>query len=154
MSMTARTNPFAATPQLAQQLIDYGRSLIGEGLEPGLIKLVAMRTCQINGSATGLLLHVADARKLGESDERLDLLSVWRDAYVYSDRERAALGWTEALTRLPDTGAPDEDYAPVKAHFSEEEEVRLTMLICLINTFNRVAVGHRLAPLPPQRQAA
>jgi len=152
--MTERTNPFTAAPHLTQQLIEYGKSLGAEGLEPSLVKLVAMRACQINGSATGLLLNVSDARKLGESNERIDLLSAWRDAYVYSDRERAALAWTEALTRLADTGAPDEDYAEVKAHFTEQEEVRLTLLICVINTFNRVAVGHRLSPQPQSRQLA
>lgn len=153
--MTARTNPFIAAPQLMQQLIDYGRTLVAEGLEPSLVRLSAIRACQINGSAAGLQLHISEARTQGESNARLDLLDAWRDTQLYSDRERAALAWTEALTRLPETGAPDADYAAVKACFTPEEEVRLTLLICATNSFNRVAVGHRLQPQhQPQQQAA
>jgi len=153
--MIQRTNPFIAAPQLMQQLVAYGATLLTDGLEPSLLRLIAIRASQINGSASGLQRYLAEARGDGETDERLGLLAAWRDTQLYSDRERAALAWTEALTRLPDTRAPDEDYVPVKAHFSEEEEVRLTLLICVINSFNRLAVGHRLQPqLTPQRQAA
>jgi alkylhydroperoxidase family enzyme len=153
--MTARTNPFAAAPQLMQQLVDYGRSLLAEGLEPSLVKLVAIRACQLNASAAGLHMHLTETRSQGESNERLDLLNAWRDTGLYSDRERAALAWTEALTRLPATGVPDEVYAPVEASFTEEEQVRLTLLICVTNSFNRVGVAYRVPPqVQPQRQAA
>ncbi|MBW8812959.1 MAG: carboxymuconolactone decarboxylase family protein [Caulobacterales bacterium] len=153
--MSARTNPFVAAPQLMQQLIDYGATLLVDGLEPSLIKLVGLRACQINGSASGLQRYVTEARNLGESNARIDLLAAWRDTPLYSERERAALAWTEALTRVADTRAPDEDYAAVRAQFTETEEVRLTLLICAFNTFNRVAVGHRLPPqVEAERQAA
>jgi alkylhydroperoxidase family enzyme len=138
-----------------KQLIDYATTLTVDGLEPRLVKLMGVRACQINGSAAGLQRYLGEARAEGETNARLDLLASWRETDLYSARERAALGWTEALTRLPETHAPDEDYAAVKAEFSPEEEVRLTLVICAFNSFNRVAVGHRL-PLQPaaERQAA
>jgi len=153
--MTTRTSPFAAAPQLMQQLIGYATTLAVDGLEPELVRLIAMRISQINGAASGLQRYVGEARAAGESSARLDLLATWRDAPLYSERERAALGWAEALTRLPETYAPDADYAAVRAQFTEEEEVRLTLVISVINSFNRVAVGHRVAPaLDADRKAA
>lgn len=152
--MTARTNPFVAAPQLMQQLVDYGKTLLVNGLEPSLLNLVAMRASQLNGSAAGLHRYAVEAREQGEASERLDLLAAWRDTSLYSDRERAALAWTEALTRLSKTRAPDEDYAAVKAHFTPEEEVRLTLMVSMINVFNRLAVGHRLPPQVQARQQA
>lgn len=154
--MTNRTNPFVVAPQLVKQLIDYATTLSVDGLEPSLLNLVAIRASQINGAASGLQRYFTEARARGESNDRLDYIVAWRTTpQLYSDRERAALAWTEALTRLAQTQAPDEDYAAMKAHFNEQEEVRLTLLISVINTFNRMAVGHRVQPqAQPERQAA
>ena len=91
-----------------------------------------------------LHLDTADARKAGEDEARLYLLSAWRESALYTPRERAALAWTEALTRVADTAAPDEDYEALKAHFSETEMVALTLLIGAINAWNRLAVGFRM----------
>jgi AhpD family alkylhydroperoxidase len=102
-----------------------------------------MRASQINGCAYCIKMHSADARKAGETEDRLYLLNAWRESHLYTPRERAALAWTEALTLLSETGAPDADYEELKAHFTEEEQVKLTLVIGAINTWNRFAVGFR-----------
>lgn len=117
------------------------------GLEPGLIELVKMRASQINGCAFCLDMHAKDARKHGETEQRLYLLNAWRETPFYSARERAALAWTECLTRLATDGAPRAEYEALEAVFSAAEIANLTALIGVINTWNRIAVG--LAwPLP------
>lgn len=141
--MRARINPHALSPKALQPMLDMEAYLAASGLEHSLIELVKMRASQINGCAYCLHMHSRDARAAGESEERLYLLSAWRESSLYTDRERAALAWTEALTRLADTGAPDADYEGLKPHFSEEEIVRLTMLVVAINGWNRIAVGFR-----------
>jgi alkylhydroperoxidase family enzyme len=88
-------------------------------------------------------MHSRDARKFGESEQRLYLLDAWRESSLYSERERAALGWTDALTRIDRTHAPDADFAALRASFSEKEVVDLTVLIGMINLWNRVAIGFR-----------
>jgi alkylhydroperoxidase family enzyme len=90
-------------------------------------------------------MHATDLRKLGEPEMRLYMLDAWRESTLYSDKERAALGWTEALTKLSETKAPDVDYAALKAQFTEPEQVELTLLIGSINAWNRLSVGFRLA---------
>jgi AhpD family alkylhydroperoxidase len=112
-------------------------------LEHSLVELVKMRASQINGCAYCIKMHSADARKAGETEDRLYLLNAWRESHLYTPRERAALAWTEALTLLSETGAPDADYEELKAHFTEEEQVKLTLVIGAINTWNRFAVGFR-----------
>jgi len=116
------------------------------GLEPALIELVKIRASQINGCAFCLAMHLADARRGGESEARLDLLAAWRDAPLYSERERAALAWTEALTLITDGHAPDATYDPVRAHFSDKELAALTWAIVNINGWNRVAISMRFLP--------
>jgi len=91
-------------------------------------------------------MHTQDARKHGEAEQRLYLLNAWREAPVYTDRERAALAWTEAVTLISETHAPDDVYAEVRAHFSEAETVNLTMLIATINAWNRLAISMRAVP--------
>ena len=113
------------------------------GLSPSLIELVKMRASQINGCAFCLDMHSKDARKRGESEQRLYLLDAWRESPLYSPAERAALGWTEALTRVAETHAPDADYAALRQHFSEKEIVDLTVLVGMINLWNRLAIGMR-----------
>jgi AhpD family alkylhydroperoxidase len=116
-------------------------------LESELLELVRLRASQINGCVFCLDMHAKDARALGESQQRLDVLAAWREAPLYSARERAALAWCEALTLVADTGAPDETYEQLMAWFTPEEAVALTMAIVAINGWNRLAVGFQ-SPLP------
>jgi AhpD family alkylhydroperoxidase len=112
-------------------------------LEPALLELVRMRTSQLNGCAFCLDMHSKDARARGEGEQRLHLLNAWREAPFYSARERAALAWCEALTLLPQSGAPDDVYEQVARQFDEQEIVALTLAIVAINGWNRFAVGLR-----------
>jgi AhpD family alkylhydroperoxidase len=116
------------------------------GLEPLLLELVKMRASQINGCAYCLDMHSKDARALGETEQRLYTLSAWRETPFYSERERAALLWTEELTLLSERDADDAIYEIVRRHFSEEEMVNLTLAIIVINGWNRLAVGFRSLP--------
>ncbi|GGC75617.1 carboxymuconolactone decarboxylase family protein [Chelatococcus reniformis] len=141
--MTTKFDPFAAAPQLMKSWM--GTSIAAAAsLESSLIELVKIRASQINGCANCINMHTAEARAQGETEQRIYLLSAWREAPCYSARERAALGWTEELTRLserhPDLAARD---ALVQA-FSEEEQVKLTLMINVINGWNRLAVGFGL----------
>ena len=113
------------------------------GLEPALRELVKLRASQLNGCAYCLDMHSKDARAQGEDEQRLHVLAAWREAPFYSPRERAALAWCEALTLLPQTGAPDDVFADVEAQFSAEEIAALTFQIVAINCWNRLAVGMR-----------
>ncbi|WBU30983.1 carboxymuconolactone decarboxylase family protein [Rhodopseudomonas palustris] len=142
--MTPRLNPAAAAPDAYKAMVALEKYIQGSGLEPSLIELVKMRASQINGCAFCLDMHSKDARARGESEQRLYLLNAWRESPLYTNRERAALGWTEALTLVAQTQAPDQDYAAVKSHFSDAEQVNLTLLIGAINTWNRIAIGFRL----------
>ncbi len=152
--MTPRLNAFAAAPQAMKAWLEYGQSVAKLGLEASLIELVKIRASQINGCAFCLDMHTAAARKAGETEQRLYLLDAWRDSPLYSDRERAALAWTEALTRLADQGVADEVYQALKAHFLDEEEVALTLLIVTINGWNRIQVGFRAVhPVEGKRAA-
>jgi AhpD family alkylhydroperoxidase len=114
------------------------------GLEHSLIELVKMRASQINRCAYCLDRHSKDARSRNETEQRLYLLDAWQEASVYTPRERAAFAWTDALTLLPATGAPDDSYEALRGHFTEKEMVDLTVLIGLINLWNRIGVGLRL----------
>jgi AhpD family alkylhydroperoxidase len=118
------------------------------------MELVKIRASQINGCARCLHMHTADARKHGETEERLYLLYTWRESPLYSERERAALAWTEALTLVSETRAPDDVYRTLRANFTEEEQVTLTLLIVAINGWNRIQVGFRAVHPVQQRQAA
>jgi len=151
--MTPRLNPFAAAPAAMQALVDFGKSILESGarsgLEDSLMELVKVRASQINGCACCLHMHTTDARKHGETEERLYLLDAWRESALYSQRERAALAWTEALTSLPETHAPDDAYKALRAQFSEQEQV-----IVAINGWNRVQVGFRAVHPVHERHAA
>ena len=102
-----------------------------------------MRASQINGCAYCLHVHSTDARRAGETEQRLYLLDAWHESPLYTARERAALAWTEALTRIAETHAPDAIYEEVRRHFADKELVDLTTLIGLINLWNRLAIGFR-----------
>ncbi|HBP41046.1 MAG: carboxymuconolactone decarboxylase family protein [Vreelandella alkaliphila] len=141
--MEIRLNAYKASPEgiaAMTKLEEYVRHC---GLEFSLAMLVKTRASQINGCAYCLHMHTSDARAAGESEERLYLLSAWRESTLYTPRERAALAWTEALTRLPDTGAPAKDYEQGLESFTEKELVDLTLLIGAINVWNRISVGFR-----------
>jgi AhpD family alkylhydroperoxidase len=142
MTMTSRANPYASL-DLVKPLIDYAKLIEGR-LEPSLGHLVKIRASQINGCAMCLNMHTQEALKDGETQQRLFLLDAWRESPLYTDRERAALGWTEALVRLSETRAPDEDYAAVEAQFTETERVNLSLLIGVIMSFNQLGVGFRV----------
>ena len=142
--MTARMNPYAHA-EFTQPFIDYAnKAAEASGLEHSLLELVKIRASQINGCAICLHMHSRDARKAGESEMRVIMLNAWHESPLYSPRERAALGWTEALTRLADNPPTDEAYAAVEAEFSEAERVALTLAIGTINSFNRIGAGFRL----------
>jgi AhpD family alkylhydroperoxidase len=130
-------------PEAMQAMAGLEQAVRQSPLEPELLELVKMRASQLNGCAYCLDMHSKDARAQGESEQRLYVLNAWREAPFYSERERAALAWCEALTRLPDTAAPDDAYEPLANHFSEEEIVALTLAIAAINGWNRFAVGLR-----------
>lgn len=141
--MQARLDPFKTAPESMSAMLALEEHVRNCGLEYSLIELVKTRASQINGCAFCVHMHTRDARAAGETEERLYLLSAWRESPLYSERERAALEWTEALTRLPDTHAPDAAYAALEANFEPKERVQLTLLICTINAWNRFAVGFR-----------
>lgn len=118
--------------------------LIAEsGLEPSLLELVRMRASQLNGCARCLDMHSKDARAAGETEQRLYLLGAWREVELYSPRERAALAWTEAVTRLDDGHVSDEVHAAVREQFSEDETIALTLQVIEINGWNRLNVAFR-----------
>lgn len=152
--MTPRLNPFAASPTLMKSWLDFGLGLRGKGLEESLMELVKIRASQVNGCAFCLHMHATDARKAGETEERIYLLDAWRESPLYTERERAALAWTEALTKVSETHAPDGDYEALNAHFSESEQVALTLLVVAINGWNRIQVGFRGVHPVEERKAA
>ncbi|MEV5022458.1 carboxymuconolactone decarboxylase family protein [Sphingobium sp. LMA1-1-1.1] len=151
--MTAKLDPFAAAPQLMKSWFATSNA-INDSLEPSLTELVKIRASQINQCANCLNMHTADARSQGESEQRIYLLSAWREAPCYTARERAALEWTEALTRLSEGHSHEAAHKALAAEFSEEEQVKLTLMINIINGWNRIAVGFGLWYDTPAKAAA
>ena len=154
--MTPRVkNPFKTAPDGIKAMIALEASIKASGLEHGLLELVKLRASQLNGCAFCIHMHATDARARGESEMRLYMFNAWRELPPYTDRERAALAWTEALTLLAATGAPDADYDLLKGEFTESEQVNLTLLIGAINLWNRLQVGLRaVLPVETAREAA
>jgi AhpD family alkylhydroperoxidase len=144
--MTARLDANRLAPDGRTAMAGLEAYVKRSGLEPALLELVRIRASQINGCAFCLAMHVRDARKLGEREERLDLLPVWREAPVYTARERAALEWTEAVTLVADGQVPDTLYAAVRQQFGEKELVDLTYAVIAINGWNRIAIAFRKPP--------
>jgi len=138
-----RLMPHQTAPEGYAALRNVEVYLARSGLPKRLIELVKMRSSQINGCAYCLDVHAKDARKAGETEQRLYLLDAWRESPLYSPAERAALAWTEALTNVADTRAPDADYEALRPYFSDKEIVDLTYLIGMINFWNRLAIGMR-----------
>lgn len=141
--MEPRLFPHKLAPEIMKAMLELEKTIAASGLEYSLYELVRIRASQINGCAYCIHMHTLDARKAGETEERIYLVSAWRESPLFTPRERVALAWAEALTLVAQTGAPDEDFEALREHFKEEEIVGLTMAINMINFWNRVAVGFR-----------
>ena len=154
--MKQRIDHARAAPRGFQAMLGLQTYVNNSGLEHSLLELVKMRASQINGCAYCLDMHSKDARAAGETEQRLFLLDAWREAPMYSARERAALEWTEALTLITEGHVPDEVFRSVREHFSEEELANLTLAIVAINGWNRICIAFRVLPgtYQPQKQAA
>jgi AhpD family alkylhydroperoxidase len=140
-------------PEVHAALLSLGKAADDSGLDKELTELVKLRASQINGCAFCLQLHLNIARKLGVSAAKLDLVAAWKDAGVFTARERVALAWTELLSNVATQGAPDQVYAALREYFTETEAVFLTVAIGTINHWNRLGVGLRFSP-PIIRQEA
>lgn len=141
--MTVRLDYFSVAPDLMKPMLALETAVRGGNLDRHLVHLVKLRASQINGCAYCIHMHAGEARASGEKQARLDLLPAWRESSFYSPSERAALAWTEALTRIAEAGAPDDAYDELERHFDDMERVQLTLLIGTINVWNRLAVGFR-----------
>lgn len=141
--MQPRLDYKAASPEAFRAMLHTEQQVHKSGLEEPLLELVKSRASQLNGCAWCLDMHTKDARARGETEQRLYLLPVWREARCYSERERAALAWTEAVTLLTGGDVPDDVYATARAHFDEKALVDLTLAIVAINGWNRMNVAFR-----------
>lgn len=141
--MEQRLDFYKASPDAMKALIALEVAVGKLGLEPTLLDLVKLRASQINGCAFCVDLHASDLRKKGETERRLYAVPVWRETPFFTPRERAALAWTEAITQVAESRAPDADYEALSAEFSESERVNLTLAIGVINSWNRLSIGFR-----------
>jgi AhpD family alkylhydroperoxidase len=141
--MQTRFDYSKAAPGSVQAMYKLQKYVDESGLEHSLLELLKTRVSQINGCAYCIDMHTKDARAAGETEQRLYGLSAWHEAPYYSDRERAALAWAEAITNISQTHASDAEYEAARAHFGEEELVKLTMAIITINGWNRLAIAFR-----------
>lgn len=149
--MNPRVNVFAVAPALMKDFRLGSMDLAAAAnFDPKLTELVKLRASQINGCANCINLHATEAREKGETEQRIYLLPAWREAPCYCARERAALEWTEALTRLSEGFALGSAYETLKANFTAEEQVKLTITINIINSWNRLAVGFSLFADPAE----
>lgn len=139
--MKQRLNPFKAAPKFMRTLLALSDQVDDGDIDPALAELVKIRASQINRCAYCIHLHSTGARLLGEAEERLYLLAAWRDSPLYSDCERAALAWTEALTLVAEAQAPDAVYEEARKYFTDSELVQLTLMITTVNAWNRIATG-------------
>jgi AhpD family alkylhydroperoxidase len=144
--MKERVSVAKAAPDAYKAMLGLQGYVNKSDIEAPLLELVKIRASQINGCASCLAMHVRDARKAGESDERMHLLNAWEESPIYTARERAALAWTEAVTLVTDGHVPDEVFEVAREQFSEKELVDLTMAIIAINGWNRLAIGFRRPP--------
>src|SRR5262245_9419840 len=144
--MDARINYAKAAPGVIEAMLGLVRYLHKSGLEESLVNLVNLRASQINGCAYCLDMHWKDLRAAGEGEQRLYGLDAWEESPYYSDRERAALAWTDAVTNIQDGHVPDEIYHRVQKHFSEKELADLTLAVAEINAFNRLNIAGRTVP--------
>jgi len=155
MIMHQRIDMFKSAPDAYKAVLALENYVQGSGLDRRLVHLIKLRASQINGCAFCVDMHVKEARRDGLSEQWLNLLCVWQESPIYDARERALLAWTEAVTRLAQTGAPDADFAPLREHFSDDEIAKLTLAIGAINLWNRLTVGFRFQhPVDVKARAA
>jgi AhpD family alkylhydroperoxidase len=155
--MKARLQYFKAAPGVVDTMLKVHQYLGQTGLEENLLNLVYLRASQINGCAYCLDMHWKDLRAAGESEQKLSMLDAWREAAGFTDRERAALAWTEAVTLVTQGHVPDEVYEQARAQFSEAELANLTLAVVSINGWNRLNVAFRTEGghyQPPKKQTA
>ena len=141
--MQTRLDPREAAPEVYEAMLALESAIRAMGLDSNLLDLVRLRASQINGCDYCIDMHSRDLRAEGESEERLHLLEVWREALFFSDRERAALAWTEAVTLITEGHVPDEVYEEARQHFSDDELAKLTLAIVAINGWNRFGIAFR-----------
>lgn len=144
--MKQRLNYAKIAPDALKGMLELETYVAASQLERSLYELVKTRASQINGCAYCLDMHTKDARKAGETEQRLYALSAWRETSFYTERERAGLEWTESLTLISENDVPDALYEAVRKQFNEEELVALTMAIVAINAWNRLAISFRTVP--------
>ncbi len=144
--MSERIAYTKVTPEGYRAMSGLERYVRGSGLEPSLLELIKLRASQINGCAYCIDMHWKDARARGESEQRLYGLMAWRESPYYTERERAALAWTEAVTLIADSHVPDDLYEEVRQYFNETELVNLTLALVAINGWNRLAISFRTQP--------
>jgi AhpD family alkylhydroperoxidase len=144
--MEPRLDFYKASPDAIKAMLAFSAATEKLGLEKPLLELVKLRASQINGCAFCVDMHATDARKGGESERRLYALAVWHETPFFTPRERAALAWTEAVTRISTSGAPDDVYAALGAEFTPKEQMDLTLAISMINSWNRLAISFRMMP--------
>jgi AhpD family alkylhydroperoxidase len=151
--MQPRIDSAKAAPGAVKAMLDLEKYVRQSGLETPLLELVRLRASQINGCAYCLDMHTKDARAEGETEQRLYTLSAWRETPFFSERERAALEWTEAVTEIGKDHVPDEVFERTRRHFSERELADLTLAVIAINAWNRLSIAFRAVPGSYQRKA-
>ena len=154
--MESRLDYAKLAPEAARAMYGVEKYIAGCGLEHPLLELIKIRASQINGCAFCIDMHTKDARAAGETEQRIFALSAWRETPFFTDRERAALAWAETVTRISDSGVPDDCYSEVRQQFSEKEIVDLTWAVGAINAWNRIAISFRSVPgaYQPKKQHA
>ena len=156
-TLKSRLDYGKVAPGVRDAMLNLAKYVHSSALEESLVNLVDIRASQINGCAWCLDMHNKDALAAGETEQRLYMLSAWRESPFYSDRERAALAWTEAVTLVADSHVPDDVYDEVRKYFSEKELADLTLAVVAINGWNRLNVSFRTVPgdyKPRQYQTA
>jgi AhpD family alkylhydroperoxidase len=149
--MSRRIAYFQAAPDAVKQISAIRPYIESTNIEPRLRALVELRCSQINGCAYCVDMHSREAREAGETQQRLDCLTVWRETSFFDERERAALAWAEAVTLVSETHVPDNVYEEAHRYFSDKDLVDLTLIVAVINAWNRMAIGFRANP--PKRSA-
>ena len=144
--MNPRLDLYKTSPDATKAMLAFSAATEKLGLEKPLLELVKLRASQVNGCAFCVDMHAADARKGGETERRLYAVPVWRETPFFTPRERAALAWTEAVTRISTDGAPDDVYAALSAEFTPKEQMDLTLAISMINCWNRLAISFHKMP--------
>lgn len=141
--MQPRLNYWKAAPEILKPVVALNEAVEQSGLETGLLHLIKLRASQINGCSFCVDMHSREARRDGESEQRINLVAAWRESPLFTDRERAAFEWTEAVTKLANGPVEDALFAHAREHFSEEELVKLTVAVSMINVWNRLCVPFR-----------